>query len=79
MDNLNFYNIKIWLEKNAGKDAEEEYKQRKKAMNNELISEMIFSLLKKGILEIVPIRFISFRLIWLSERKSYGRIVQVRK
>ena len=35
-------------------------------------SEMKISLIKKSILMIAPIRFISFRLFWLAGRESYG-------
>ena len=40
---------------------------------------MKISLIWKGILVIVPIRFISFRLFYFSERKGYGKIMQVKK
>ena len=40
-------------------------------------SEMKISLVKKGILVIVPIRFISFRLFYFSCRKGYGKIMKV--
>ena len=42
-------------------------------------SEMKISQIQKGILVIVPIRFLSFRLFYLSGRKGYGEIMQVRK
>ena len=42
-------------------------------------SEMKISLIKKSILVIVPISSISFRLFYLSERKGYGKIMQVQK
>ena len=38
---------------------------------------MKISQIKKGILVIVPIRFLSFRLFYLSGRKGYGEIMQV--
>ena len=43
------------------------------------LKEIKIFLIKKGILVIVPIRFISFCLFYFSGRKGYSKMMQVQK
>ena len=55
------------------------WQRSERCLKESVHSEMKISLINKGILEIVPIRFISFRLFYIFGRKGYDKIMQVRK